>query len=58
MKTDVKFLKFGMKKESPVEEKTTLILEIQKIKNREKPLTFQFIYFCFCKNQWKTKKKP
>lgn len=28
MKTNVKFLNFGMKKESPVEEKNILILEI------------------------------
>lgn len=36
MKTDIKFLKFGMKKESPVEEKNTLISEIPKTKNKGK----------------------
>lgn len=48
MKTDVKFLKFGMKKQSPVKEKNTLISEIQKNKNqREKLQSFTIFNFCF-----------
>lgn len=46
MKTDIKFLKFGMKKESPVEEKNTLISEIQKTKIKGKKLQpFDSFYF-------------
>ena len=40
MKTDIKFLKFGMKKESPVEKKNTLISEIPRGKNSNSPIYF------------------
>lgn len=46
MKTDVKFLKFGTKKESPVEEKNTLISEIKKQKSRGKTSNL-LIYLIF-----------
>lgn len=46
MKTDIKFLKFGMKKESPVEEKNKLISEIQKTNIKgEKLQPFNLFYF-------------
>lgn len=48
MKTDVKFLKSGMKKEPPVEEKNTLISEIPKTKNKGKRLQlFNLFYLIF-----------
>ena len=48
MKTDIKFLKSGMKKEPPVEEKNTLISEIPKTKKqRKKTPTLQFILLNF-----------